>query len=253
MSSDATTVIHVSDMHFNEEDVYSSNYDSLAAYKEHAYDQLDRLSDDVDIAMFSGDCGDQQDWDELDAWMDQFDDHYSIIGNSDTIGDYREADDVDDPAMLADNAQTQTLEVTEDISYEILHSHNPRHVGIAPGNDPDRHAYIDDADNDRGQARAADGDHDINVTAHYHGEGSFVMEDGKLTLQAGSTADTYITNDAVMPDTSVQKLHFEDNTVTVQHIDFATGETIEQREYHRTDDGFELVSDDGIPTEQRYA
>lgn len=246
------TVLHVADTHFEDEDVYGTNYDSLEEYKEHAYSMLEDLSEDVDVKWFSGDCGTEEDWDELDSWAEQFDAYESIIGNSDTLDqEYHEHDEVEDPERLLENTATSQLQVSEDITYEILHSHDPRHVGIRPGNKPDRDEYMDEDENDRGVPYARDNKFDIAVTAHKHGEGSFVMEDGMLTAQAGSTAQNYITSDA-MPATSVQKLHFDEETVTIEHIDFATGEVVETRSYEHVEDGFEPVSEDALSFEQRY-
>lgn len=109
------------------------------------------------------------------------------------------------------------------------------------GNSGSREFYLDE-DNDRGIALARDGSHDVNMTAHYHGEDSFVMEDGKLTAQGGAIGRNYITSDD-LPDSSVQLLEFKQDEVTVKHLDFINLEVVEERTYSY-DGRFEEVSRD---------
>jgi len=119
--------------------------------------------------------------------------------------------------------------------------------------DPDRDRYLPPDETDKaGTMEAADAAYDIVVTAHYHGEGSFTMEDGTLVLQAGSTADTYITGDD-LPDTSAQRITFKDEMLHVEHIDFATGEVIEERGYAFGEDGFtEQYREPPVSAAERY-
>lgn len=246
-----TVVLHVSDMHFEDEDVFGANYESLESYREEAYDRLEDLAAGAGTAWFSGDCGTPEDWRELEGFLeDAFEEYVTIPGNSDTGEEFVEHDEVDDLDELLSNVGRSELAVG-DRTYDVMHSHVPQHVGIRKGSSDDRDRYMED-ENERGVPHAAEADHDITVTAHYHGEGSFVMEDGKLTFQAGSTAGTYITADE-LPSTSVQKLYFDGDDVHVQHIDFATGDVVEQRGYRHDGEGFEEMYVDSPWTEdERY-
>lgn len=251
-----TTVLHFSDMHFNEPEVFEPVYGSEEAYREHASAMLDELAEGIDTGWFSGDCGDEQDWDELRGYMDRFDDAVMVPGNSDDHGDmtfYEHDDDGIEPEDLLENTRTDQLDIEDGPTYDILRSHVPQHVGVRPGVDPDRAQYLEPEENDKdGTMEAADDQYDIVVTAHYHGEGSFVTEDGTLVLQAGSTAQTYITGDE-LPDTSVQRLAFDDDEIHIEHIDFETGDVLEQRGYRFGEDGFtELYRDSPWTVPERY-
>ncbi|MDY6777521.1 MAG: hypothetical protein SVU32_02555, partial [Candidatus Nanohaloarchaea archaeon] len=94
-------LIHFSDMHFEDEDVFGEQYDSLDSYREHAYDQLEELADDVEYAWFSGDIGTEEDRKELEDFLEGFKDTVVVPGISDTFDTgYLEYDCVDDPERL---------------------------------------------------------------------------------------------------------------------------------------------------------
>lgn len=253
--AEGTTVLHVSDMHFEDETVFGDNYDTEQEYREHAHDMLEELSEDADIGWFSGDCGTGQDREELDAFMDRFDDSVMIGGNSDEGLEFYEPEDGSDEPDRAvfDNMAVDGLDIPGGPTYTVLRSHIPQQAGVRPGNDPERSQYLRPADHDKaGTMEAADDAYDIVVTAHYHGEGSFTMEDGTLVLQAGSTADNYITGED-LPETSAQRITFVGDEVQVEHIDFATGEVVEERGYRSVEDGFvEEYREPSVLAAQRY-
>lgn len=254
------TVLHFSDMHFEDEDVYGVNWEGLEQYREAAYDTLERLGADADQAWFSGDAGTTEDREELEEFLERFSDSATLPGNSDEELEYYEHDEIDDPEDLLENTRSETLDIDDGPTYNILRSHDPRHVGVPPGNMEDRQRYLDPDDDRLGDARCgwmtdeATGDYDIIVTAHKHGEGTFVMEDGSLAVQAGSTADNYITDSEELPDTSVQRLHFDGDEVHVEHIDFQDKTVVEERGYRWTGDRFEeLYVDSPWTMDERYS
>ena len=232
------TVLHFSDIHFEDPDVYSDNWGDLEGYREEVYHRIDKLLDGrvegvddsgVDYALFNGDCGTEEDWNELQKYLEDsaLEDWVMVPGNSDQQ-DYVEYDAAEDLSKVEQNTRNFDIQVG-DTGYEILLSHMPQNIGVEKGNSESRTAYMDE-DNDRGVPLARDGEHDINATAHYHGEDCFVMEDGKLTVQGGAIGDNYITSDE-LPEASVQLLEFERDKVTVKHVDFMNLELVEQRTY----------------------
>ncbi len=152
-----TAVLHLSDMHFNEPEVFEPVYGSEEVYREHASRMLDELAEGIDVAWFSGDCGDEQDWADLEEYMDRFEDSVTIPGNSDDHDemDYHEHDDEDVSGQeeLLANTATDELDIEDGPTYRILHSHDPRHVGVPSGDMDGRELYLDSDDQRLGNSR----------------------------------------------------------------------------------------------------
>lgn len=243
------TVLHFSDIHFEDPDVYEDNWGVLDEYSDQVFDRLERLLNGrvedvsgIDYALFNGDCGTSGDWEEMQRYLGDSDlrDWVMVPGNSDQQ-DYVDYQDVEDLSEVEQNTRRFSLNASG-VEYEMLLSHMPQNIGVDRGNSDSRRSYLQES-NSRGVPLASEGDHDINFTAHYHGEDSFVMDDGKLTVQGGAVGDNYITS-GKLPDSSVQVIEFEGEEVTIKHVDFMNLEVVEQRTYRNADDGFEQVSVD---------
>lgn len=214
---------------------------------------MDGLLEETDYAAFNGDCGTKEDIEELEEFLNDqdLDGEVVVPGNSDASAGYVDYGAVDDLSRVEENTRTLEIEAGER-TYEMLLSHIPQNIGIRKGSDERRETYLGD-ENERGVPLAEEGSHQINATAHYHGEGSWVMDDGKLTVQLGAIGDTYIT-DEDLPETSVQLLEFVEDKVRVKHIDFRSLETVEERVYRFNGQGFEEVSvDSPWEFDQRYS
>lgn len=142
-AEDSVSVLHFSDIHLEDESVFGENWGWREEYSEEVYDRLESLIEDTDHAMFNGDCGTGEDWEDLEELLADSDlrDWVMVPGNSDIDTDYVSAEDIGDPDSVENNTRNFEVEAGDE-SYRILLSRVPQNIGIRFGKEPDRNSYV---------------------------------------------------------------------------------------------------------------
>lgn len=170
---------------------------------------------DCDGLVIGGDTGTL---DEIEEFLDSgFDVVKAVLGNHD---DWNQ--DGCDEELECGRRLEWVEEVGEEYSIAVQHNPDAFDIGSKGG----------------GGGKETE-EYDIVIYGHSHMPYDRDLNDGTLAIGLGSTYRNYNTNDK-MPDKSIHVLEL-DGSVVVAHIDFETGEILEETEYVRKSDGMQQV------------
>ncbi|MFB6204071.1 MAG: hypothetical protein ABEJ75_00325 [Candidatus Nanohaloarchaea archaeon] len=241
-----STVLETSDLHLEEQDQES---------KEDTLERLLTVAEDADEIWAPGDIGDVRDWNMFEETFSEHDIEYSL-GNMDTKPNesyHADRDTVEDVDPLEDpklgGSGVKTDDVTDFVNniklfeeklsgngYNVMFSHNPKHVGIDSWNEE----FIPDEENDRGRATADHPFYDIIVTAHYHNGGAYVNENGALVVKSPSARENYKEG---APERTSQLIEFSEDYINVREVDLDSpdGEPVYEKTFRYDGEGFEEI------------
>lgn len=210
----------VSDFHFAwEQDHGEAVLDEIEAYGE---------EHDCDTLVVGGDL-DARDG-EIGSLLDlDFDEFRIALGNHDGGGDGMGPGSSYGDIQIDEEVYWQ--EALDEAAYEFGMQHDPGDFQVNPG-----------ASSSRPERRPTDGDEHIRLYGHSHMPYDRVI-DGTLYIGLGSTYQNYNVNDATLPESSFHVLDVAEDTVSVSHYDFESGEQVEEAVYSRHGDDLEMESE----------
>lgn len=245
----STKILETSDLHFEEE---------YEEFREETLKKLKKLEPEAERLWLLGDVGEQKDWNRLEDKFEDYRVRY-VLGNMDTkegqhyYADKETVEDIEpeeDPKLAGSGIKTenktdfvQNIELFEEEitgnNYNVMFSHNPRHVGIDPWKDE----FIPDDENSRGIATADHPFYDVIVTAHYHNGGAYVNENGALVIKSPSPQENYKQG---APDQTSQVIELSGDYVNIAEYDLETldqeePETVYDKTFRYRDGEFEEI------------
>lgn len=217
----------ISDMHLDEQEGnISDTIEAIGEYQE-----------DIDAdGLVVG--GDQKAYDsELDSIFDNdFDSIHLVEGNHDRTDEHAVDPDIDwtyggepdgDVVFAYDEETVNWADAADTEPITFLLGHEPEAVGSGATYQDDRHASGD-----------GDADADVLLYGHSHMPYDRLIE-GTLHIGMGSLLENYNVDPDTLGERSFHVIDVADDTVSVTHVDFETGEPIEHATYRFDGEAFE--------------